>query len=498
MIVLKNTTDTIGVVLGGAITTSQLSCFASYRDITTTTYKAGNSSTETNDTTSVTLVSAPATSTQRVVDYLSVFNSDTVTTTITVFYSDNGTEYELFKVSLATGKKLEYVDGYGFKTDVVSGGGGGATAFTDLTDVPASYAGESLKHVRVNVGETGLEFDALTKADVGLSNVDNTSDADKPVSTATQTALDLKVDENAAIVGATKTKITYDAKGLVTAGTDATTADIADSTDKRYVTDAQQTVITNTSGTNSGNETTSTIGSLINGASAATPNDTDLVGTAESSVLKKITWANVKAFLKTYFDTLYQAVGSYVTTARTLTINGTAYDLSADRSWTVTAGWTGIDATQTPLTGTGTETIMASILIPANTFAVGDGMRIESVLSKSAQTANDTWVVKIYLNNTNDLTTPIQILTTGTMGATTRTLGITRGTPLITGTTTMTSAITTSALTDDLGGTSTSAYDSVTIPSITSDMYLIVTAQHNGASQADTIQHRKTVIQKQW
>jgi hypothetical protein len=35
---------------------------------------------------------------------------------------------------------------------------------------------------------------ALTKSSVGLANVDNTSDANKPVSTATQTALDLKAD----------------------------------------------------------------------------------------------------------------------------------------------------------------------------------------------------------------------------------------------------------------------------------------------------------------
>jgi hypothetical protein len=70
-----------------------------------------------------------------------------------------------------------------------------------------------------------------------------------------QSALDGKVDENAAITGATKTKITYDAKGLVTSGADATTADIAASTNKNYVTDAQLTVIGNTSGTNSGNQT---------------------------------------------------------------------------------------------------------------------------------------------------------------------------------------------------------------------------------------------------
>ena len=35
---------------------------------------------------------------------------------------------------------------------------------------------------------------ALSKSDVGLGNVDNTSDANKPISTATQTALNLKAD----------------------------------------------------------------------------------------------------------------------------------------------------------------------------------------------------------------------------------------------------------------------------------------------------------------
>ena len=94
----------------------------------------------------------------------------------------------------------------------------------------------------------------ISKVDLGLDQVDNTSDLNKPISTATQTALDTKVDENAPITGATKTKITYDSKGLVTSGADATTADIADSTNKRYVTDSQATVISNTSGTNTGDQ----------------------------------------------------------------------------------------------------------------------------------------------------------------------------------------------------------------------------------------------------
>lgn len=65
----------------------------------------------------------------------------------------------------------------------------------------------------------------------------------KGVSSAIQTQIGGKVTANAGITGATKTKITYDAKGLVTAGEDATTADIAESTNKNYVTDAEKTAI---------------------------------------------------------------------------------------------------------------------------------------------------------------------------------------------------------------------------------------------------------------
>jgi hypothetical protein len=80
----------------------------------------------------------------------------------------------------------------------------------------------------------------------------------------------------------------------------------------KFVTAGDLTNLGNLSGTNSGDETAASIGSLIGGAAAATPLDTDEVATALTGGgnLVKITWLNVKAFLKTYFDTLYRVVGS--------------------------------------------------------------------------------------------------------------------------------------------------------------------------------------------
>ncbi len=64
---------------------------------------------------------------------------------------------------------------------------------------------------------------------------------------------------NTLIVNSSKTKITYDVNGLVTAGADATTLDIAPSVNRNYVTDIQSGILSNTSGVNSGDETLATI-----------------------------------------------------------------------------------------------------------------------------------------------------------------------------------------------------------------------------------------------
>lgn len=61
-------------------------------------------------------------------------------------------------------------------------------------------------------------------------------------------------------------------------------------------------------------ETAQTIGDLISGSTEkATPVDNDRFGYWDSvaDILKYVKWSNIKSVLKTYFDTLYQTVGSY-------------------------------------------------------------------------------------------------------------------------------------------------------------------------------------------
>lgn len=140
---------------------------------------------------------------------------------------------------------------------------GGVKTFTNNT---THDSGLKIKHGSsvTSTGYTGIgaNVDSLIIGVVGASQTlqfPNTNNFNYtfPASNgtlATTSDLTTKVDANSAITGATKTKITYDSKGLVTAGADATTADIADSLNKRYVTDANLTTLSNTSGTNTGDQ----------------------------------------------------------------------------------------------------------------------------------------------------------------------------------------------------------------------------------------------------
>jgi microcystin-dependent protein len=131
----------------------------------------------------------------------------------------------------------------------------------------------------------------LVKADVGLGSVDNTADAAKAVLSATKLTTARNIDG-----------VSFDGSADITVIAPATHA----ATGKTTPVDADET---------------------------------NIADSAASFVLKKVTWANIKATLKTYFDTLYQATGSYqpldsdLTTIAGLTATTDNFMVAVSSAW---------------------------------------------------------------------------------------------------------------------------------------------------------------------
>jgi hypothetical protein len=193
-------------------------------------------------------------------------------------------------ITLIEGSNITITDNGSNEITIAASGGGISDGDKGDITVSASGATWTIDNSAVTNAKVASGIDAVK---IGSGAVDNTEFGHlNGVTSAIQTQLDSKVDENAAITGATKTKITFDAKGLVTSGADATTADIADSTDKRYVTDSQLTVIGNTSGTNTGDNAVNSLYSGLEASKEDVANKSTSVTTDQASNVK---YPSVKA-----------------------------------------------------------------------------------------------------------------------------------------------------------------------------------------------------------
>jgi len=183
-------------------------------------------------------------------------------------------------------------------------------------------------------------------------------------------------------------------------------------------------------------------GSFANGLTAkTTPLDADLINivdTADSNKQKKVTFTNVKAFLKTYFDTLFVPKSRYVFQGKT------------------------------SITGVTVETVIFSFKIPAAAYDASDSFSFDMTGLKSVTAG--TVEYKTYIGTTaNALTTQIGRVIAN---ATTRAFDYSRTYHLDSGTLDCSIGFTTNALT---GFTQTTSVNTPATANRANDIWITVT-----------------------
>lgn len=122
MIRLDKTTRKLQIVLAGAITTNQLQCTVSFYDVAAlnkddrSLYRGATQVSTSNSTTDADICAAPTVvGTIRHIDYIAIYNLDTVSATVTVKMDDSGTETIHVKQQLLTTESLVYTDNGGWQ-----------------------------------------------------------------------------------------------------------------------------------------------------------------------------------------------------------------------------------------------------------------------------------------------------------------------------------------------------------------------------------------------
>lgn len=127
--------------MSGAAATTNPSFTAAYADNNGTSFTEGANDGVLNGTTAVTVVSAPAASTRRIINTITVENNDTAAVTITVGYLNTASTRVIVNVTLQVGDTWTTDGTYDTTGSLkqTSGGGSGATITNDTTTATNVY-----------------------------------------------------------------------------------------------------------------------------------------------------------------------------------------------------------------------------------------------------------------------------------------------------------------------------------------------------------------------
>ena len=246
MLVLDATTKSITVAMSGAPATTNPDFVTAYSDDNGTTFVEGSSDGALNGTSQVTLVSAPAASTRRLIKTIYVENRDTAAVTITVTLNNASTLRNIAKVTLQVGdtwstdgttdtngnlktisSPVNLATGVAGILPVANGGTNASTAsitsFNNITGYTASGA--------TGTTSTNLVFSTsptLTTPTIGVATATSVNKValTAPATSATLTLVD---GSTLATSGAYSTTLTATATTNVTLPTTGTLATLAGS-----------------------------------------------------------------------------------------------------------------------------------------------------------------------------------------------------------------------------------------------------------------------------
>lgn len=132
--ILDTTTRKLQILLGAAVAANQLPVTVDYVQFTSTTTTPALQLSTTNNTTAVDILPAPASSTQRKVNFISIVNKDTDFVNVTVRLDDNGTTYNyVSSMVLAPNCTLQFTDTRGWS--IIDSNGNILIAPTAVTDI---------------------------------------------------------------------------------------------------------------------------------------------------------------------------------------------------------------------------------------------------------------------------------------------------------------------------------------------------------------------------